>query len=54
MLCQYDGASDSKKKNFAICSKTFEFEDDAIYLYLVEADHMIAKDVRAMYPASTR
>jgi hypothetical protein len=41
---QYDG----------ICSKTFEFEDDAINLYLVEADQMIPKDVRAMYPASTR
>ncbi len=54
MLYQYNGASDSKKKNFAICSKTFEFEDDAIDLYLVEADQMIAKDVRAMYPASTR
>jgi hypothetical protein len=54
MLYQYDGASDSKKKNFAICSKTFEFEDDAIDLYLVEADQMIAKDVRAMYPALTR
>ncbi len=46
MLYQYAGASDSKKKNFAICSKTFEFEDDAIDLYLVEADQMIAKDVR--------
>ena len=56
MLYQYDSTStsDSKKKIFAICSKTFEFEDDAIDLYLVEADQMIAKDVRAMYPASTR
>ena len=54
MLYQYNGASDSKKKIFAICSKTFEFEDDVIDLYLVEADQMIAKDVRAMYTASTR
>jgi hypothetical protein len=53
MLYQYDGASDSSKKNFAICSKTFEFEDDAIDLYPVEADQMITKDVRTMYPAST-
>ena len=41
-------------KNFAIWSKTFELDDLAIALYLVEVDQMVAKGVRAMYPASTR
>jgi hypothetical protein len=49
----YDGVSDSSKKNFAIWSKTFELDDLAIALYLVEVDQMVAKGVRAMYPAST-
>ena len=51
---QYDGASDSNKKNFAIWSKMVRLDDLAIALYLVEVDHMVAKGVRAMYPASTR
>jgi hypothetical protein len=53
-LNQYDGASDSSKKNFTIWSKTFELDDLAIALYLVEVDQMVAKGGRAMYPASTR
>ena len=51
---QYDGASDSSKKNLAIWSKMFELDDLAIALYLVEVDQMFVKGVRAMYPASTR
>ena len=51
---QYDGASDSSKKNFAIWSKTFELDALAIALYLVKVDQMVVKGVRAMYPASTR
>ncbi len=55
MLYQGDGASDSKKKKIAIWSKTFDLDDLAIALYLVEVDQMVAKGgVRAMYPASTR
>ena len=37
-----------------IWSKTFEVDNLAIALYLVEVDQMVVKDVRAMYSASTR
>jgi hypothetical protein len=43
-----------QKYFFAIWSKTFELDDLAIALYLVEVDQMVAKGVRAMNPASTR
>ena len=51
---QYDGASDSNKKNFAIWSKTFKLDDLAITPYLVEVDKRVAKGVRKVYPASTK
>ncbi len=43
MLFQQDGASDSNKKNFSIWSKTFELDDLAIALYLVEIDQWLRR-----------
>ena len=51
---QYDGASDSSKKNFAIWSKTFKFDRLAIPFYRVEIYQMVMKGVKKLYPASTR
>jgi hypothetical protein len=51
---QYDGASESSKKNFAIWSKTFKYDRLAIPFYWVEIYQMVMKGVKKLYPALTR